>query len=777
MLSFEAEIEALNLKVDTLSKDLANRRMLETSGEDISDLLQKSLEEKAVLENQLQCEKDKLLKSSENAKNLHESEQNAREALLKEREILAVMRASSNRLENNVEAQETVNRLQAIWSSLGVESDFRIDVTRSIERSLEEACLRELSRAESMKTSCEIEILHLRGKRDAMKRAMGISDPREDSTANAQGLLPVCESLKQEVSNLNAPYRFSVARREKILKELKLLMPVLGVAEGNVDSHLQTLLQGEQPKERDGKITLYSHPTGEPLKEAFMVLPPGCLDPKFLSLCESGTRKLRVQKSVALVRNRELQQQISDLIDEMHLGPKDSLELIHTLNGKNHATSAQWWDEELVNGLLRDIAIKKFISDPSETISNHLECLRESFTRAASTRRSISVALKSVIENAQKTLLDIVGREFDASEAYAGFHDALFRLPELSQDLILSCISEMEALIEGMDSMTQSEIEALTVIWEALKIPASDRRNFWGQMEKTDSKHRATTTSLLTPEVTQQLLSGEEWIAKAANRALEVYSNLKQKLQKLEGIHKEVERLRSKQDVKSKILSLDSEIRIMNAKLLDFEEHCNKQRLLSKKTSGGALLKEERFRKQMQSKFVTNLRQLAGLLQTWEAQEEGPFDASLLSEDVRTMLQNPDQMESWVEERTKFMGLTTVKAHTPNKRPFAAVGKELRGNPAGSKRQTSDSTPPRKRRVPHRSTRPSPPREFREKKQRVDDGPRKQQSVEGKKEQTLHNRDPNTRHGQSENQKGKRRGGSNSLRPFENILSEMASPR
>ena len=69
---------------------------------------------------------------------------------------------------------------------------------------------------------------------------------------------------------------------------------------------------------------------------------------------------------------------------------------------------------------------------------------------------------------------------------------------------------------------------------------------------------------------------------------------------------------------------LDSEIRIMNAKLIDFEElQCNKQRLLSKKNGGAGLLKEERFRKQMQSKFVSNLKQLANLLKLLgEARED-----------------------------------------------------------------------------------------------------------------------------------------------------------
>ncbi|KAG7364215.1 kinesin motor domain containing protein [Nitzschia inconspicua] len=771
LLSFEAEIESLNFKVGTLSRDLANRTKLEASGEDPFHLLNLALEEKRKMEEQLQSSNEALIQSTADLTRLRESEREAKEALLVERETLAVMRASSNSLTNNVEAHESVEKLQAVWSALGVDAALRESVNRSIERSLEDTCLRELNKAQAMKSSCETEIKCLCHKLSTMKRAMGIMTlDKNESTSNVS-LLSECKSLRDEVTGLETRYRFSVVRRGKILKELKQLMPTLGLTAEEVDSDLQMLLRDDKSS---GEMDIEFAVPGSPMEtESFVALPPNSLETNFLSSCESGVRKLRAQKSIALVRNRELQQQISDLIDEMHLASKDAIELILSLNRKNKPNLEQWWDQTLAEEILRCLVIKKFSSDPSEIISRHLEFLRDTFVHVASSRRSVSTSLKTIIEKAQKTLLDIVGREFDASEAYAGFHDALFRLPALSKDLILSCISEMEALTEGVDSMTQSEIEALTVIWEALKIPASDRRNFWGQMEKADSKKLFSQKSLFPDETMKEVMAGEDWIGKSVNRALEVYGNLEQKLRKLESIHKEVERLRSKQDAKSKILSLDSEIRIMNAKLLDFEEHCNKQRLLTKKTSGGALLKEERFRKQMQSKFVSNLRQLANLLQAWEAQESKTFDSSLLSEDVRTMLQNPDHMESWVAERTKFMGLRTVKSQTPNKRPFASLGSQNR-QPSTSKRQASGLTPPRRRPAQPLLIQPAggPSRH----ETNVAGGSRKNSRGMGLDNNTLRVRDSNVEGGQSQKHREKKREDPNSIRPFENILSEMTSP-
>ena len=191
----------------------------------------------------------------------------------------------------------------------------------------------------------------------------------------------------------------------------------------------------------------------------------------------------------------------------------------------------------------------------------------------------------------------------------------------------------------------------------------------------------------------------ESWMVDAVNSATESYRKMGIRLSKLEGINKEVEKLRSKQDLKSQILSLDSEIRIMNAKLLDFEElQCSKQRLLTKKIGGSTLLKEERFRKQMQSKFLSNLKQLVSSLRSWEKEGNGRFDNSLLSDDVRELLkEDTDQMENWVDMRTKLMRLRTVKAPVLKNRSKENLSPNHRQTERHNVRYASGLTPPRKR--------------------------------------------------------------------------------
>jgi len=149
----------------------------------------------------------------------------------------------------------------------------------------------------------------------------------------------------------------------------------------------------------------------------------------------------------------------------------------------------------------------------------------------------------------------------------------------------------------------------------------------------------------------------EEWMELLLNEARGVGKILEVKLCKLELIHKEVERKRSKQDSKSKIMGLDSEIRILDARLAEFELKANnKARLVSKKANNaGLLLKEEKFRRQMQSKFSVKLERLNAWLKEWEEREGGEFEMSVLSEEVRELMCGVGQ-----GERTAFMHLRTT---------------------------------------------------------------------------------------------------------------------
>jgi len=327
----------------------------------------------------------------------------------------------------------------------------------------------------------------------------------------------------------------------------------------------------------------------------------------------------------------------------------------------------EWWDPQLAENVCRTIIGKDAIICVDDRFTLHLDIICESLQSIASGRNSLSKTLKEVLKGAHITLLTTVEGEIDASEA-SSFHGALSRLPPLSKEHIHACIDEINILTETVDAMAQSEIEALTVVWEALCVSSNQRGNFWGEVEESTKAFQGKTDTPFEAVRRACTADIEEWVLTSVKDATKVYRHLSARLFKLTKIHEQVETLRSKQNIKSQIMSLDSEVRILSAKLAEFEEKAGNRQRLTKKSSSSTLLKEERFRKQMQGSFTTKFHSLGRLLQDWEKSEGANFDAKMLSEDVCKLLYNSDDYGNWVKRRTAFMHLKTIK-QKPRRRP------------------------------------------------------------------------------------------------------------
>ena len=388
---------------------------------------------------------------------------------------------------------------------------------------------------------------------------------------------------------------------------------------------------------------------------------PSSLSESFLDLCENDIKQLRLMKTELLVSNGDSRSQTQLLAKEMHLRARDVVSLVVHSTKKQRRDFPSWWNPKIVDDVCHIVTSKDAVVRADGLFTKHLHFIRQCLESVASGRRALSQTLKSVVERAYKTLLTAVDGETYASEAYDSFHDALFRLPPLSKEHIRACIDEMETLVTAVEAMSQSEIEALTVVWDAVSITSSERGTFWSDVEEAVSSVQTQGDGPFEDIFKTSGADLEDWVRSSAIDAKKVYRHLNTRLFKLGRIHEEVEAQRSKQDAKSKIISLDSEVRILSAKLSDFEEKASsKQRLLTKKMNSTALLKEEKFRKQMQSKFAAKLEALGKLLQEWERREGKSFDASLLSDDVRTLLSNSDKSDTWIEQRTAFMHLRTA---------------------------------------------------------------------------------------------------------------------
>jgi len=155
----------------------------------------------------------------------------------------------------------------------------------------------------------------------------------------------------------------------------------------------------------------------------------------------------------------------------------------------------------------------------------------------------------------------------------------------------------------------------------------------------------------------------EEWVLKAVTEATKVQRLLGVRVYKLKSVHEEVERLKKKQSAKNRIMSLNGELKLLSAKLTDFEENAgNRHKLTNKRINSSTLLEEERFRKHMQAKFASKLELLGELLNDWEISEGKIDDTDMLSEVVKDMLKNSHRLDAWMSEKTRFMHLRTTQS-------------------------------------------------------------------------------------------------------------------
>jgi hypothetical protein len=387
--------------------------------------------------------------------------------------------------------------------------------------------------------------------------------------------------------------------------------------------------------------------------------PPGCLSETFLDACEKNLKSLKLKKSQFLVANNELCEGTRKLVEEMHVSTKDMLYMVSQSSRALKNGLPSWWDTSVGSLVCATLSQKGAPIKVSETFTKHLRYISDHLHLAAEGRKIVSSKMKQVVENAHRALVATLDDEFTTEDSYASFFQLLFDLPSLSKDYIQACNEEINVLVTASEQVAQSETEALHVVWEALTVSSPEQEAFWSEMDERTSHMKRQTTIFFEMGSTYV----EDWLSVASIEASHTSKLLDWKLYKVQRIHEEVEGNREKQDMKSKILSLDSEIRMISAKLADFEDQAGrKQRLTTKKVNSLNLLKEERFRKHVQSKFASKLEILGKLLQEWQKREGGStFDANDLSDDVRALLLNLDGCDAWVEQRTAFMHLRSVK--------------------------------------------------------------------------------------------------------------------
>lgn len=672
MQSYESEIETLNQTHKVLKNELVQRHSIVNGKVDpIAKVSTLGQENKALLEK---------VKDSENElQQLHQlvekqSKENEETALklAKISEKLAVAEVALSQADGVDAPCHILEQLQTIWDEMGATIAVREEAKLHIENCLEHTCSAELKQAEKWKAETAFRIASMKDQLTSMYASLSMTPDEIMFPTDDVKLLQQLEQLEQHKLRLQPIFSSTIQRRDGMVSQVTDLCFALGIETSTLDSDLVRLLAISTDKESmDG------------------------LDESFLTRCDTALMELQKRKSKILASNAKLQQECFSLVSEFNTSKSELLSLVVHSVKRRLSSLPTWWNNDVAETVTRAVTSEGGVVRSSGPFSQHLSLFHESLTSIAKGRRELSDKLRELVERAQKTLLATVDGEFEANEAYSNFHQALFRLPALSKDRINACLSEIDALTTGVEDMSQSEIEALSVVWEALNISMAERGQFWGKINDAVREMQAQPTGPFDDVVQLSRRDGEEWVLAAVKDGTTGYRELEARLFKLEKIHEEVEVLRAKQDAKSKIISLDSEVRLLSSKLSEFEDKtCSKQRLTTKKNTSSNLLKEEQFRKQMQTKFTSKLDLLAKLLAEWKSSEEEAFDHDLLSDDVRSILKTSD--------RRDFMHLRTVEYKGTSKRSAPTSSTTGSTGPPPSKRfaRASQDTGLRVPRIP-----------------------------------------------------------------------------
>ena len=636
VMTLEMEVESLNSNVAVLQSEIVRSRV-----EDGTDM---SCSEEVEQENLLLkvfCD------------DLNDDCRSLAKELAQAREKLTLTEQAASLADGGAQVpSQLLDELQSLWDKLGFPLVER-ELSRSkMENCLEEVCSQELTKIRQLLSSTTQAITQTQGEINMMVENLSIDTPEMDKPTVC--LLPQLKQLQCIKNEVSALFEVAQETKQELILQVKSL--VQGGTVEVLDPILHTLLD-------DSSTDVSSD---------------------FLKKCEQALHSVQAKRSKMLAKSGSSQADTHKLLKSMNYQEESKIlsMVVHDLRRRNGALPS-WWDPEVAKAVAKAVSSAAGVVQATERFAQHVACFYEAVSNISEGRQLLSQKLQVLVERAQTSLLKTVNDELGANEAYSSFHEALFQFPALSKERVHAFIAEINALASVVEDLSQSQVEALTVVWEALNMPPKDQSKFWGALDEAINGIQSKPGGPFDAIV--ELAVVEEWVLAAVKEATRSYRALEVRLLRLERIHEEVETLGTLQDAKSRIISLDSEVRLLSSKLNEFEDKkCLKQRLTTKKTTSSNLLKEERFRKQMQSKFTAKLGQLEAQLKSWKSTEGESFDHSLLSSPVRSHLKSGD--------RNEFMHLRTVE-YKGAKRGAENVGPAL--PPAKRVNRTSSKGKPK----------------------------------------------------------------------------------
>ncbi|GFH45956.1 kinesin family member 4/21/27 [Chaetoceros tenuissimus] len=697
--SYESEIQRLNQQIVSMSENIEKRKSFDSFGprESFYELSNKIAKLESELE-EAKNEKLALVKSNE----IQDEELKKKRVQISfYSEQLTIMKVTlaNEGIEVKNKIQETVDELQVLWDEIGLSPNERELARSNIENCLALSCEAAFEEAKKLKSKCLEDIASLKGEIQDMYETLDLYEDFDQIQKSWNSQAPLQDQIENLITGkaqIIPTYNNALKRRNNMVTEVEGIIASLALSDSSIldrigCDHLAALMKQSHIKKKKKAFSQQSVPTMNSNKDRratqFKLVEDmvralddelntsgngldtstarenGCeesgsliLSDDFFTSCEEELKKLRDKKWKMKMSNQTLRDASNTLASQMHLGRRELLSMsIHSMK-KKMKDLPSWWDSRVAEEVCRSIASKEAVVKVSPVYTKHLEAIHECITSISKAREVFSNTLQTIVRKSYEGLFQNVSRDFDTNMCSDMFDSALARLPPLSKEVIDACIKEMETLIEVVDAMSQSGVEALTCLWDSLNASRGEKGDFWGAVEKATKDFQSVVHHDFEEVLKSSSADIEEWILHSAKEAQKLNRQLNISQVKMKKINDEVERLRLTQSNKNSIMSLNAEICILSAKLSEFEEQANSKQRLMKKTNSTSLLKEEKYRKQMQTKFTQKLNLLSQLVEEWECNEGIGSASMILSEEVAELLSNPDG----VEKRTARMHLKTV---------------------------------------------------------------------------------------------------------------------
>jgi len=708
--SLENEHSMLNERIHALTNSLDKRRKLASPDgqeEDAVDIIENLEKKIQVVETKLEtCLADKNDFSTE-LKELQTSLSEAQVLHAESEERVALLLSQQKLTESTKGTDQMLIKLQDVFKVTGTSSQERESIRQKLENCVEDACSNMLNEATSLRDEKIQEVNVQRKTLTAMYAALGLMDTTTKSTDTDLSLNDQLQFLKRQTSEIQSQYQVAIERRNQLESEAIKLTSAIG---GDTSESLQKLMSTNRRASKLPAKYRASMSRAEMFKDVKNMMKdlqvideaseevypaqrkdepktnsaePASLSTTFLDSCEQDIKKLRLLKSERQLSNTATCNKIRIITKQMHVSGNELSEIVQTQGNA----------KELDGHVLRsvyDAIFKRGSVLITISFTNHLNIVLEIIQDISLGRKLLSDTLAKEIKECHTALITTAKDcGMDVTDMASSLHDALFHLPPLSKEYIEACIDNVQMLVTAVETITVSEVETLTVLFEGLGLSSRMRGRFWNKIDEQTSEIEMTSTSPFD-NLQQGCSAGvEQWVIKSSSDAARIQKVLCVRVFKLSQIHKEVESLKIKQQSKNGILSLNSELQILSIKLAAFEDKAgDKQRLLNKKANSSSLLEEERFRKQMQSSFKSKLDSLCMMLNDWESKYGGIEESDPLHEIVNSMLE--------MSEKTGLMHLRTAntKSSFTNKqgRPSSVGRANIRPTSGGGRSRDASST-------------------------------------------------------------------------------------